>query len=117
MVRSKELTPAALITAMEAGDFYATTGVVLREMFFKNNMLHVEVEPDGGIFYNIDFIGVRKGETKSTVLASFPGPKGQFEVTGDYLFVRAKVTSTKKRTNPIAEDENEAAWVQPVRVR
>ena len=116
MVRSKELTPAALITALESGDFYASTGVVLREMFVKNNMMHVEVEPDRDIFYNIDFIGVRKGETKSKVLASFPGPKGQFEITKDYLFVRAKVTSTKKRSNPIAEDENEAAWIQPVKI-
>lgn len=117
MVRSNELTPAALITAMEAGDFYASTGVVMRELFFKNNMLHIEVEPDRDVYYNIDFIGVKKGETKSKVLASFPGPKGQFEVTKDYLFVRAKVTSTKKRTNPIAEDENEAAWIQPVKAQ
>jgi len=79
-------------------------------------IMHVEVEPDRDIYYTIDFIGVRKGETKSTVFASFPGPKGQFEITKDYLFVRAKVTSTKKRSNPIAEDENEAAWIQPVKV-
>jgi hypothetical protein len=117
MVRSNELTPAALITALESGDFYASTGVVLRELFFKNNMIHVEVEPDRDIFYKIEFIGVRKGEAKSKVLASFPGPKGQFEVTKDHLFVRAKVTSTKKRTNPIAEDENEAAWIQPMKVK
>src|ERR1041384_4605923 len=59
MVRAKELTPAALITALETGDFYSSTGVVLRELFVKNNpdkpgqvILHVEVEPDGGIFYN-----------------------------------------------------------------
>jgi hypothetical protein len=116
MVRSNELTPGALITAMESGDFYASTGVALRELFFKNNILHVEVEPDRDVYYNIDFIGVKKGENKSRVLASFPGPKGQFEITKDYLFVRAKVTSTRKRTNPIAEDENEAAWIQPVRI-
>jgi hypothetical protein len=116
MVRSKELTPAALITALEAGDFYASTGVALRELFVTNNILHVEVEPERDIFYNIDFIGVRKGETKSKILASFPGPKGQFEITNDYLFVRAKVTSTKKRTNPISEDENEVAWIQPVKI-
>jgi hypothetical protein len=116
MVRSKELSPGALINALESGDFYASTGVVLRELFVKDNILHVEVEPDRDIFYNIDFIGVRKDETRSTVLASFPGPKGQIEITKDYLFVRAKVTSTKKRTNPIAEDENEAAWIQPVKV-
>lgn len=116
MVRAKELSPSALILAMEAGDFYASTGVTLRELFFKNNMLHIEIEPDRDIYYNIDFIGVKKNETKTSVLASFPGPKGQLEITGDYLFVRAKITSTKKRTNPLAEDENEAAWTQPIKV-
>jgi hypothetical protein len=117
MVRSAELTPAALITSMEAGDFYASTGIVLRELFVKNNFMHIEVEPERDVYYNIDFIGVRKNETKSTVLASFPGPKGQFEITNEYLFVRAKVTSSKKRTNPLAEDENETAWIQPVSVK
>lgn len=117
MVRSKELTPAALISALEAGDFYASTGIVLRELFVKNNIMHVEVEPERDVYYNIDFIGIRKNETKSKVIASFPGPKGQFEITNEYLFVRAKVTSSKKRSNPIDEDENETAWVQPVSVK
>lgn len=117
MVRSKELTPAALILALEAGDFYASTGIVLRELFVKNNMMHVEVEPERDVYYNIDFIGVKKNETKSKVIASFPGPKGQFLVTNEYMFVRAKVTSSKKRSNPIEEDENEAAWIQPIAVK
>ncbi|HZY80483.1 MAG TPA: histidinol-phosphatase [Cyclobacteriaceae bacterium] len=117
MVRSNELTPAALIQSMEAGDFYASTGIVLREMFVKNNIMHVEVEPERDVYYKVEFIGVRKNETKSTVLATFPGPKGQYEITKDYLFVRAKVTSSKKRSNPIDEDENEAAWLQPVSAR
>jgi hypothetical protein len=43
------------------------------------------------------------------------GTSAQFPLTRDYVFVRAKVTSTRKKTNPIGEDENEAAWVQPVR--
>lgn len=117
MVRSNELTPASLILAMEAGDFYASTGITLRELFMKDNFLHIEVEPEKPYYYNIEFIGVRKGESRVSTLATFPGPKGQFEVTDEYLFVRAKVTSTKKRTNPLAEDENEAAWIQPVRVK
>lgn len=116
MVRAKELTPEALIRSMEAGDFYASTGIVLREMFVKNNVMHVEVEPERDVYYKVEFIGVRKNETKSTVLATFPGPKGQYVITNEYLFVRAKVTSSKKRSNPIAEDENEAAWIQPFRV-
>ncbi len=115
MVRSRELSASALILSMEAGDFYASTGVTFRELFVKNNMIHVEVEPERDIFYTIEFIGARKSDTRASVLATFPGPKGQFQLTDEYLFVRAKVTSTKKRSNPIAEDENEAAWVQPVR--
>ncbi len=117
MVRSRELTPASLILAMEAGEFYASTGVTMRELFVKDNFLHIEVEPEKPFYYKIEFIGARKGDIKTSVLATFPGPKGQFEVTDEYLFVRAKVTSTKKRSNPLAEDENEAAWVQPVRFR
>jgi len=116
MVRSKELNPASLITALEAGDFYASTGIVLRELLIKNNMIHVEVEPERDVYYKVEFIGVRKNETRSSVLATFPGPKGQFQVTNEYLFVRAKVTSSKKRSNPIDEDENETAWIQPVSV-
>lgn len=117
MVRSKELTPSALILALEAGDFYSSTGIVLRELFVKNNIMHIEVEPERDVYYNIDFIGVRRGEAKSSVIATFPGPKGQFKITNDYLFVRAKVTSSKKRSNPIDEDENETAWIQPVSVK
>jgi hypothetical protein len=30
------------------------------------------------------------------------------------MYVRAKVTSTKLKTNPYREGEYQAAWVQPV---
>jgi hypothetical protein len=114
MVRTDSLTPASLIRAMEAGDFYATTGVALTEAGVRENVLYVKVKSELNIRYEIKFIGVKKGENKSTVLKSVSGTTGEFTITDEYLFVRAKVTSTKIRTNPIAEDENEAAWVQPV---
>ncbi|MEJ0055925.1 MAG: histidinol-phosphatase [Bacteroidota bacterium] len=117
MVKTDTLSPAALIRAMEAGNFYASTGVTLTEAGIRNNVLYVKVKTEPKITYNIQFIGVKKNESKSSILKSVPGPAGEFAITDEYLFVRAKVTSSKVRTNPIAEDENEAAWVQPVMKR
>jgi hypothetical protein len=42
------------------------------------------------------------------------GIEGSFTVTGDYLFVRAKITSSKLQTNPFQEGDFEKAWTQPV---
>ena len=35
-------------------------------------------------------------------------------MTGDELYVRARVTSSRKHPNPFAEGDMEMAWVQPV---
>jgi hypothetical protein len=115
MVNATELTPASLIAAMEAGEFYASTGVSLKSISFSDGLLTVEVDAERGINYKIEFIGVRKDETKSDVVNTVKGASGQFRVTADYLFVRARVISDKKRTNPVEEVEYGMAWVQPVR--
>jgi hypothetical protein len=114
MVKADELTAGSLITALEEGKFYASTGVTLVDTGIRDNVLYVEVKPESGVTYRIDFIGVKKGGKKSSVVSSKKGTTAQFNVTRDYLFVRAKISSDKTRTNPLAEDENEAAWVQPV---
>jgi hypothetical protein len=114
MVRSEELTAESLISAMEAGQFYASTGVTLLEAGIRDNVLYVEVKPEAGVKYRIDFIGAKKGGAKSFTISSRKGTSAQLNVSRDYLFIRAKVSSNKKRTNPLEEDENEAAWVQPV---
>jgi hypothetical protein len=113
MVKAESLTVEALISAMEEGKFYASTGVTLVDTGVRDNVLHVEVRPESGVEHRIDFIGVKKGGNKSAVVSSRKSTSAQFNVTRDYLFVRAKITSNKKRTNPLNEDENEAAWVQP----
>lgn len=114
MVNTNELSAVALINAMEAGNFYASTGVTLSSTSFRDNTLFVEVKTEPSIQYTIEFIGVPKGEGEPRVLQTTSGSSAQFSVTDEYLFVRAKIKSSKVRTNPIAEDENEAAWVQPV---
>src|ERR1041385_2281688 len=61
MVRAAELTPAALIAALEKGDFYSTSGVRLSEVRRTPNQLCLEIEAENGVTYTTQFIGTRKG--------------------------------------------------------
>ena len=48
------------------------------------------------------------------VLAEVDGAKATYEMKGDELYVRAKITSTKPKSVPTHAGETEAAWTQPV---
>lgn len=117
MVKANTLTPEALIEALEAGSFYASTGVTLEDVSYKNHTLTVSVKPEPGIVYTIDFIGVLKGTDKSSVSKTIKGATASFKVTQKYLFVRARITSNKKKENPYQENDVEMAWTQPVEFR
>jgi hypothetical protein len=58
-VRATELSADALIAAMNAGDFYASSGVVLADVRYDSpaGTLTVEVEPEAGETYLISFVG------------------------------------------------------------
>lgn len=114
MVRSAALTPEALIAAMEAGDFYSSTGVTLDDVRFANNQLNIRVKPEAGVDYTIEFIGAKKGKKAAEVLQTVKGTTAQFKVTKSYRFVRARVTSSKLKPNPFQEGDKEMAWTQPV---
>ncbi len=114
MVRSNSLTPDALIAAMEAGDFYASTGVVLEDVSFSGNVLEIRIKPEPGVAYKIEFVGVRRGKAKAEVLKSLNGISAQLNVTTSYRFVRARITSSKLKANPFQEGDMEMAWTQPV---
>jgi len=114
MVQTDSLTPASLIAAMEAGQFYATSGVTLKGLEFDQNKLSVEVAQEAGITYTISFIGCRKGQSEPEELESMEGTKANFELTDDILFVRCKITSSKLHSNPIENILYEMAWTQPV---
>jgi hypothetical protein len=121
MVRAKELRPAALIEAMEKGDFYSTTGVELEELDFSNQKLSVKVKPEQGLHYSIQFWGAGKvkGSSKKVgvLLKEVKGSKAEYKLRKKNLYVRAKVISDKKKENPYAEGEVETAWTQPVTKR
>ena len=114
-VKASELSPAEIINAMENGDFYASTGVELSKLEFKNAQLSIVVKEEENVNYEIQFIGVKKGSTKSEILKKIKGLEASFQLPDDILFVRAKIISDKIKKNPYREGDTEVAWTQPVR--
>ena len=138
MVLSSKLDPTSLIQAMEAGRFYASSGVTLERIVATEKGLEISVRPEDGVEYTIEFMGTRKGfDSKSepvldreghelpvtrtyssdigAVLKSETGTSATYTFAGDELYVRARVTSSKAHPNPSAIGEHERAWTQPVR--
>jgi hypothetical protein len=114
MVQTDSLNPKSIINAMEGGQFYASTGVALKDLTFRNNKLSVDVKKEENTTYTISFIGCKKGKTDPEEFMSVDGDKASFELTNDILFVRCKITSSKLHGNPIEGLIYETAWTQPV---
>ena len=113
-VRAKELSPNNIINALEAGDFYASTGVELKEVKFDNNKLEINIKAEKNVGYKIQFVGVKKGNTNSEILKETDATYAEYELSDDILFVRAKIISDKLKKNPYKEGDTEVAWTQPV---
>lgn len=136
MVRANELTPDALVAAIEKGDFYCSTGVTLKDVVRTADSLTVEVDPEPGLQYTIEFIGTRRGydhrsepvkddkgevlrvtrrysEDVGRVLQSSKGVRATYKFKGDELYVRARVTSSRHKSPIVIAGEMERAWTQP----
>lgn len=137
VVRAEHLTPESIIGAMNAGDFYCSTGVTLEDIAFRDNVLTIQVAPERGVTYTTRFIGTRRGydptsravtdaEGKEmrttrryspeigTLLAEAEGTTARYRLQGDEIYVRAKVISSRQNARSHVPDECESAWVQPV---
>jgi hypothetical protein len=114
MVQADSLNPKSLIAAMEAGEFYASTGVELESLTTDNNQLSVKVKKEPGVTYQISFIGCKKGENVPEEFMSVAGDQASFELTDDLLFVRCKIVSSKLHENPVEDLLYQMAWAQPV---
>lgn len=117
MVRAEALSPAALIRALEEGDFYATTGVTLDDLKVTGRVISIDVKEEPGVNYEIQFIGATGRDTNTTILRTVKGPEASFELNDSYVFVRAKIISDKLKENPFMEGDFETAWTQPVSSR
>ena len=91
--------PAAIRTAIVAGDFYVSTGVTLAALALTKKHVHVTVAPRGHEQYVTQFIG-RDGH----ILARVEGTEACYPIDGTEGYVRAVVMS----------DAGHAAWTQPV---
>lgn len=137
MVRSPRLTPEGIVTAMEAGDFYSSTGVRLKDVRKEPSRLAIEIEPESGITYTTRFVGTRKDYDRRSepvadaegkplpvtrrysdqigaVLGEVSGTSPSYTLKGDELYVRATIISSKPQANPYKAGDTEAAWVQPL---
>ena len=114
MVRARACTPEALLAAIEAGAFYASSGVVLDDVTFDGRTLTIDVAARGDAEYVTEFIGTRHEGEPGEVLARVEGLRPSYTARGDELFVRATVTSSTAADNPVWEGQPRQAWVQPV---
>ena len=126
MVRSASLNPEAITAAMHNGDFYASSGVYLKEYEYKNNIISIEVDTEetalemtkpivrqgkkiskGIPGYKIELIG-KKGKILETVF----GTKARFNINNDSPYFRVKVSYYHKDKERGLEGYY--AWCQPV---
>ncbi len=144
LVRAAELTPRSLIAAMYRGDFYASSGVTLEEVEFdpERRELRLEIAAAEGVTCQTQFVGTRRdygrdlesnegvtvkddiqtadqGARKyspfmGAVLATDSSLSPVYRFTGDELYVRAVVTSSRAHPDPSFEGQFEQAWTQPV---
>jgi len=117
MVRCATLGVDAIIEALKKGDFYATSGVVLEEIEATKESLLIRIAAEPGIEYTTRFIGTKLGGAPGVVLQETKGPSASYRFTGDELYVRATVVSSKPHPNGYEKTDLQTAWVQPVVLR
>ncbi|GAB3265690.1 hypothetical protein GCM10027347_33610 [Larkinella harenae] len=113
MVNAPNLKPNTIVEALEAGRFYATTGVTLESLTQTASTLAFKIKAEPEITYRIQFIGIRKGQEKAEILREVTGTEARYDITDEWL-VRAKIISSKPKYNPFAPGDVETAWTQPI---
>ncbi len=145
MVRAKQLSAKALFEAMEKGEFYASSGVTLRDVRREKKSYAIEITPEAGVTYKIQFIGTRTGFDANSepvndsegkplnvtrrysssigeVLKEVIGTSAVYDLNGDEIYVRAKITSSRLKHSDVRVTERnkdsvetyESAWTQPL---
>lgn len=97
--RATQLNTNAILAALEAGDFYASTGVELTDYQVTTAEIKISIKQDGSSKYRISFIG-KGGE----ILKESIDNPALYQFRGNELYVRAKVI----------ESNGKVAWTQPV---
>ena len=140
MVRAAQLEPETLIKAIKAGDMYASSGVTLQDVQYdpQTKVLKLQIAAEDGVEYTTQFIGTKTGYDPASeprvdakgkplrttrkyssdigqVFATVSGTAPSYKLTGEELYVRAVVTSTKPHANPSFKDQREQACAEKER--
>jgi hypothetical protein len=102
VVRAPRLDAREIVLALDRGDFYASTGVMLKDCVVSDSSMTVTIATTPFSKYRIQFLG-RQGRllqesTETTATYTFKGGEG---------YVRARVL----------ESNGDTAWLQPVPVK
>jgi len=140
MVKAQVLNAENIIASLEKGNFYSTTGVILKDIQINDRALTIHIREKTDVAYRTQFIGTPKQfDTSSEPVLNSQGEPahitrvysneiGQvfsetinnpaiFSFTGSEMYVRAKIISDQLQDNPFAEGDQEIAWTQPVRIK
>lgn len=99
MVRAARLGAREILGALERGEFYASTGVVLDDMQVSSARYAVTIAVEGTSRYTTRFIG-----KNGRLLAKTSANPAEYVIRGDEGYVRAVVQ----------ESNGKQAWAQPV---
>ncbi|MCA9041529.1 MAG: hypothetical protein KDA65_14345 [Planctomycetaceae bacterium] len=136
-VLADKLESNTLVRALENGDFYASSGVNMNRIVTDEEGITVEVAPEEGETYTIEFIGTREGydatsepvlnekgeddkitrkysDELGAVLHTVTGTEARYSFQPTDLYVRVRVTSSADHPNPAERGDKKQAWIQPV---
>jgi hypothetical protein len=139
MVRADQLKPESLLTAINHGQFYASSGVILRDIAFdaETKTVTIEIEPVEGHTFTTKFVGTPKEYDRTSeqrtdengkpmrttrvyspdvgkTFAEVSGPQPSYRLTGNELYVRAIISSSADHPNPSFSGQQQQAWTQPL---
>ena len=101
-VRADTLSADAILRALHRGDFYASTGVTLKELKVDPTQYALEITPAGDRRYLTEFIG-----QGGKVLARSTTLRSSYRIAGTEGYVRVRISDSSGRV----------AWTQPFRPR
>ena len=99
MIKAKELTYDKIIGALERGDFYASQGPLIDELYVEDGKVHIKCSPVKYIAMNTEhrpFGGIRIAEEGNYLTeAVFGLPKGQSYMRFDVIDERGRHANTR----------------------
>jgi hypothetical protein len=99
-VRADTLTAEAIVRSLRRGDFYASTGITLRDLRITPTEYRLEIAPAGDRRYLTEFIGMN-----GRILATSTTLRPSYRMVGGEGYVRARISDSSGRM----------AWTQPIR--